>query len=204
MPKKCPRSAWLVLQNAGWGKNEGPQYKSVESPQQRVFPYDGLKHSVHDKGVPGSSDEGDAAAGLVDLPHVQLLVLLQGLLELGGGEATRDATLLCFGHANHAAGSTAARHALCGELTHQREDDVGRALSPEQKQFRPLDVRRTLVWLLLHWCWVDRKIRKCEYSFKGIVLGNTLSIPCWELDKTLWFMYKWNKIQHVSELLRFR
>lgn len=82
------------------------------------------------------SDEGDAAAGLVDLPHVQLLVLLQGFLELGGGEATGDAALLCFSHTNHSAGSTAACHALCGELAHQREDDVGRALSPGRKETR--------------------------------------------------------------------
>ena len=86
--------------------------------------------------VQGRSDEGDAAASLVDLPHVQLLVLLQGLLELGGGEATRDAALLRFSHADHAAGSTSAGYALRGELAHQREDDVGRALSPERKEFR--------------------------------------------------------------------
>ena len=82
----------------------------------------------------GSSDKRDAAAGLVDLPHVQLLVLLQGLLELGGGEATRNASLLCLRHADHPAGSTAACYALCGEFTHQREDDVGWTLSPEWKE----------------------------------------------------------------------
>lgn len=79
------------------------------------------------------SNKSDAAAGLVDLPHVQLLVLFQGLLELGGGEAAGDAALLCFSHAHHATGSGAACHALCGELAHQREDDVRWPLSPEQK-----------------------------------------------------------------------
>lgn len=81
---------------------------------------------------PVTSDEGDARAGLVHLPHVELLVLLQRLLELGGREAPRDAALLRFGHADHAAaaGPPAARPALRGELAHQGEDDVGRALSP--------------------------------------------------------------------------
>lgn len=138
------------LQKCWRRKNEEPQYKSVESPQ-RVPPPMWLKHSVQEWCVPGSSDKGDAAACLVDLPHVQLLVLLQGLLELGGGKATRDAALLRFGHANHPTGSTAARHALCGELTHQRKDDVGRALSPERKEskvdLRFLDLGRRLVWL---------------------------------------------------------
>lgn len=64
-------------------------------------------------------DKGDASASLVDLPHVQLLVLLQGLLELSGGEATRDAALLCFSHAHDSTCSSTALHALCGELTHQ-------------------------------------------------------------------------------------
>lgn len=70
------------------------------------------------------SDEGDPGAGLVDLPHVKLLVLLQRLLELSWGVATRDAALLCFGHADNAAGSAAPHGALCGELAHQGEDDV--------------------------------------------------------------------------------
>lgn len=85
----------------------------------------------------GSSDEGDPGAGLVDLPHVQLLVLLQRLLELSGSEAARDAALLRFGHADHA---TAACRALCGELTHQREDDVCRTLRPTEREGS--DVRR--------------------------------------------------------------
>lgn len=84
--------------------------------------------------LPASSDKRDAATSLVNLPHVQLLILLQGLLELGRGETTRDAALLCFRHANHPAGSTAARHALRGELTHQREDDVSWTLSPVWKE----------------------------------------------------------------------
>lgn len=79
------------------------------------------------------SNKSDAAAGLVDLPHVQLLVLFQGLLELGGGEAPRDAALLCFSHTHHSTSSGAAGHALCGELAHQREDDIRWPLSPEQK-----------------------------------------------------------------------
>lgn len=82
------------------------------------------------------SDEGDAAAGLVDLPHVQLLVLLQGLLELGGGEAAGDAALLRFGHAHHFAGP-----AFCGQLAHQREDDVGGSLSPGHKE--SLELKKT-------------------------------------------------------------
>lgn len=72
-----------------------------------------------------SSDEGDASARLVDLPHVQLLVLLQRLLELGRREAAGDAALLRLGHADHLAYA-----ALCGQLAHQREDDVGGSLSP--------------------------------------------------------------------------
>lgn len=86
-----------------------------------------------------NSNKSDAGAGLVDLPHVQLLVFLQGLLELGGGEATRNAALLRFGHADHSASSTAACRTLCGELTHQREDDIGRPLSPKHK-VRRLDL----------------------------------------------------------------
>ena len=95
--------------------------------------------------VPGSSHEGDSTAGLVELPHVQLLVLLQGLLELVGGEATRDAALLGLGHADHASGAAAADHALCGELTDQREDDIGRSLGPgqEEGQYWLLDPGRT-------------------------------------------------------------
>lgn len=81
----------------------------------------------------GYSDKCDAAAGLVDLPHVQLLVLFQGLLELGRGEAPRDATLLCFSHTHHPASAAAACHALCGELAHQREDNIRWPLSPGQK-----------------------------------------------------------------------
>lgn len=124
MLKKCPGSASLVLQNAEGGKKaevcRKPTVKSVPS-------------SVYEDVSRVPSDKRDAGASLVHLPHVQLLVLLQRLLELGGGEATRDASLLGFGHADHPAGSTAARHALCGELTHQREDDVGRTLSPGER-----------------------------------------------------------------------
>lgn len=79
------------------------------------------------------SNKGDAAAGLVDLPHIQLLVLFQGLLKLGGGEAPRDAALLCLSHTHHSTSAGAARHALRGELAHQREDNIGWPPSPEQK-----------------------------------------------------------------------
>lgn len=91
---------------------------------------------IHMVGFFFNSHKSDAGVGLVDLPHVQLLVFLQGLLELGGGEATRNAALLCFSHADHSASSTAACRTLCGELTHQREDDVGRPLSPKHKVLR--------------------------------------------------------------------
>lgn len=84
-------------------------------------------------GFKGHSDKCDAAAGLVDLPHVQLLVLFQGLLELGRGEASRDAALLRFRHTHHPAGAAAARHALCGQLAHQREDNIRWPLSPGHK-----------------------------------------------------------------------
>lgn len=100
------------------------------------------------------SNKSDAAAGLVDLPHVQLLVLFQGLLELGGGEAAGDAALLCFSHAHHAAGSGAACHALRGELAHQREDDVRRPLSPEQKN----------QVLIKHWA-EKQTARLCTFVF---------------------------------------
>lgn len=90
----------------------------------------GASTPVHKKGqgqgaLQRRSHEGDAAARLVDLPHVELLVLLQRLLELGRREAAGDAALLRLAHADHL-----ARAALCGQLAHQREDDVGGSLSP--------------------------------------------------------------------------
>lgn len=89
----------------------------------------GASTPVHKKGegqgTRRRSHEGDAAARLVDLPHVELLVLLQRLLELGRREAAGDAALLRLAHADHL-----ARAALCGQLAHQREDHVGGSLSP--------------------------------------------------------------------------
>lgn len=92
----------------------------------------GASTPVHKKGqgegqgaLQRHSHEGDAAARLVDLPHVELLVLLQRLLELGRREAAGDAALLRLAHADHL-----ARAALCGQLAHQREDHVGGSLSP--------------------------------------------------------------------------
>lgn len=83
-----------------------------------------------------ASDEGDPAARLVDLPHVQLLVLLQGLLELSGREAARDAALLRLSHADHAAGPAATCCALRGQLPHQREDDISRTVGPKREEDR--------------------------------------------------------------------
>lgn len=92
-----------------------------------------IGHMMRFRFVLVYSNKSDAAAGLVDLPYIQLLVLFQSLLELGGGEAPRDTALLCFSHTYHSTSSGAARHALCGELTHQREDNIRWPLSPEQK-----------------------------------------------------------------------
>lgn len=76
-----------------------------------------------------SSHKSDASARLVDLPHVELLILFQCLLKLGRREAAGDAALLRLGHADHL-----AHTALCGQLAHQREDHVGGSLSPGERQ----------------------------------------------------------------------
>lgn len=121
-----PKNVPLTLK---WGrKNEEPKYSLLETSNTSL-------HRVHDEiqDFKGYSDKCDAAAGLVDLPHVQLLILFQGLLELGRGEASRDTALLRFSHTHHPASPAAACHALRGELAHQREDNVRWPLSPGQK-----------------------------------------------------------------------
>lgn len=109
-------------------KNEEPKCRLLEASNTSL-------QRVHDdiQDFKGFSDKCDAAAGLVDLPHVQLFVFFQGLLELGRGEASRDAALLRFSNTHHPTSSAAARHALCGELTHQREDNIRWPLCPGKK-----------------------------------------------------------------------
>lgn len=73
------------------------------------------------------SHERDARARLVDLPHVQLLVLVQSGLELSRSETARHAALLRLRHPN------GPPRTLAGQLPQQREDHVGRTLRPRDE-----------------------------------------------------------------------
>lgn len=91
--------------------------------------------------VGGPSHKCDACARLVDLPDVELLVLVQRGLELCRGEATRDTPLLSLGELHQTTSAASPANTLACQLTHQGEDHVSWPLRSAQTRHTGRDVK---------------------------------------------------------------